>query len=185
MIGKYPVATEAALNSTIACFNSLTTAGNYKLTLTADSTLTASTTTINNSTAGVELHIDGDGHTVDGQDQSGARPFEVAANTDVTLSQITLTGGNVSFGGGLRNAGFTTIQNSTIANNNGNLNLIGGGIYNNGTMAINSSTISGNQADYGGGIANESNMTVTNSTISGNQARIWGGHQQLRHADSQ
>ena len=98
-----------------------------------------------------------------------------------SLSQITLTGGNVSFGGGLRNAGFTTIQNSTISATDAN--IIGGGIYNNGTMAINSSTISGNQADYGGGIANESNMTVTNSTISGNQAQIWG-HQQLRHADS-
>ena len=60
------VVDEAALNSTITCFNNLTTAGHYTLTLTANITLTASTTSINNSTAGVELHIAGSGHTVDG-----------------------------------------------------------------------------------------------------------------------
>ncbi|MFN2199925.1 MAG: LamG-like jellyroll fold domain-containing protein, partial [Caldilineaceae bacterium] len=173
------VATETELNEAITCFNNLTVAGTYTINLTADIFLTASTTAISNTVPGVELTIEGDGHTVDGQDQLGVRPFEVAANSTVTLNQITIRGGNIDDrnvddrGGGLINAGTTTVRNSTIT---GNHAYIGGGIENSGTMTIADSAFHGNSAaGVGAGIANLGTMTVINSTFSDNLAQIGGG----------
>ncbi|MEM7128642.1 MAG: tandem-95 repeat protein [Chloroflexota bacterium] len=61
------------------------------------------------------------------------------------------------------------IQRSTIANNTG---IVGGGIYNAFFMVLTDSTVSGNT---GGGIFNESEATVTNSTISQNTHTVGGG----------
>jgi hypothetical protein len=167
------VGDETALDNAITDFNNGGAGCDFTITLTADISLSASTPLIDNSGAGSQLLIDGSGHTVNGQGLSGVRPFDVAANSVVTLSQITLTGGSITYGGGLRNFGNTTIKNSTISANSGGTS--GGAIYNAGTLVVDSSTLSGNQAAYGGAVDNEQDMTLTNSTISGNHAQNTGG----------
>ncbi len=106
------------------------------------------------------------------------RVFVIGAYT-VSISGVTITGGNTWAswavgGGGILNTGTLTITNSTISNNviNGD-GTSGGGIGNNGTLTVTNSTISGNVATGwwgggGGGIVNGGALTVTNSTISNN-----------------
>jgi len=168
------VSNAVELNAAIACFNAATTPGEYVITLANDIPLTLSTTTINNATAGVTLRIDGASFTVDGQDSSGERPFEIRPDTIVAMQVITITGGNVNnLGGGIYNAGTLTLTNSTISGNEAT-DGYGGGIFNNssGAVTINNSTVSGNRAGSlngdGGGIYNEGALTINNSTVSGN-----------------
>lgn len=123
-----------------------------------------------------------------------SRVFSIAAGFNVSLSGMTITGGNGagtvasgSGGGIFNNAGTLTLANSTIS---GNTATFGGGIRNftGGTLIVINTTISGNTAnDNGlgtcGGIDSSGNLTVTNSTISGNRAPngnnngggIWSG----------
>ncbi len=102
--GTTTVGTETELNTAITAFNAVATSPCvFTIQLTADISLTASTTTINNATSGVSLVIEGDGFAVDGQDTAGVRPFQIAANTTVTMNRLTVTGGNVvgvNVGGG-------------------------------------------------------------------------------------
>jgi hypothetical protein len=105
---------------------------------------------------------------------------------DVTLSGLTITGGNAdTFGeGGLgdRGAGIlfydTGTLNVTGCTISGNANPIagGGGIYNMGTLNVTNSTISDNTAhDEGAGVSNLGTANITNSTISGNTVAGQGG----------
>lgn len=105
------------LNDAIACYNAATTPGESLITLADDILLTASTTVINNTTPGVSLRIDGATPSVDGQEISGVRPFEIATNTLVTMQTITITRGNVFFGGGIFNGGTLTVTHSTLSHN--------------------------------------------------------------------
>jgi len=88
------------------------------------------------------------------------------------------------FGGGISNAGFLQIFQTTISDNTlpistlGGQTASGGGIFNfnEGRIQIDQSTISGNEAARGGGIRNAGGgLSITNSTISGNQATARGG----------
>jgi CSLREA domain-containing protein len=88
------------------------------------------------------------------------------------------------FGGGISNAGFLQIFQTTISDNTlpirilGGQTASGGGIFNfgRGVIQIDQSTISGNEAARGGGIRNAGGrLDITNSTISGNQATARGG----------
>ncbi|MCH2210576.1 MAG: Ig-like domain-containing protein, partial [Fuerstiella sp.] len=96
-----------------------------------------------------------------------------SSQSDVSISGLKLTGGDVSDEGG---AIFTrenlSVTNSTIS---GNSAYRGGGIDNNGTLSVSNSTISGNTAaggyySSGGGIDNNGTLSISNSTISGNTA---------------
>ena len=64
----------------------------------------------------------------------------------VSISGVTIRGGNTIFGGG------------------------GGAILNTGTLTLNSSIVSGNSSNGGGGIYNLVTMTITLSTIRNNAA---------------
>ena len=85
---------------------------------------------------------------------------------------MTVTGGSLETGGGggIRNSGTLTVENSTISGNtltNGD----GGGIRNSGTLTVSDSTISGNTLTNGdgGGIMNSgTSTTIKSSTIFGN-----------------
>lgn len=176
------VATESELNVAIADFNSQSSACSYTITLTSDINLTASTTEINNATANVDLLIDGAGFTVDGQDTSGVRPFEIAANTVVELQNLTITGSNLSpgaHGGGIRNNAGTLTLTAVNLTNNYNPYIFGSGLYNaGGTVTFqNNSVISNNNAEFGGGIYNANGGTVNiyNSAITGNTSLSGGG----------
>jgi hypothetical protein len=176
---NWSVSTEAELDRAITCFNTKTLAATHVITLTRDIDLTASTPAINNITA--TLVITGDGYWVDGNDIAGVRPFEIAANTTVTMNNLTVTGGNASGsggseGGGIENYGTLNLSDATISGNTAGLH--GGGLSNRGSMTIDRSTISGNSAaSEGGGVINHSGNTLTirNSTLSGNSAASGGG----------
>jgi hypothetical protein len=137
------------------------------------------------------LTIDAAGNdpTPDENNGDGSRIFNVndgnyATTIDVSISGLTLTGGDVSnWGGAILSFENTTVALSTISGNSAGID--GGGIGRFGTaiptfggLTVVSSTISGNSAGgSGGGIfsSNVANTTVTGSTISGNSAHVNGG----------
>ena len=86
-----------------------------------------------------------------------SRVFSIASGFIVTISNLTITGGEVSCSDGT------------------NPQCWGGGIENNGTLVLINTTISGNNAILGGGILNVGNLNIFNSTISHNSARDGGG----------
>ncbi len=156
--GVTSVGTEAELKAAIAAYNAVNPGPCvFTIQLTADINLTASTTTINNNTSGVSLVIEGNGRTVNGQGTAGVRPFTKNFG-QVTINQITITGGNRNSGGDA-GGGITATQL--------------------GSLTVTNSTITGNAAVFGGGIANCNGpsciLTVQNSTISGNSAGTAGG----------
>jgi hypothetical protein len=184
---------EASLNSAIACYNQQTTAGTYTINVTQDIDLTASTTIIDNASAGVELAVEGGSRTVDAQGVLDAWAFFVQADTKVTIREITVTGGNTT---GPSNSGAVisvlkgtlTLIDSTLTGNQGSF---GGALSNaTGTVTIENSTLSNNNASGGflplggaifnagsdvGGTTTVGTVNVINSTISGNQTSGRGG----------
>ena len=107
------------------------------------------------------------------------RIFHVAATGTLVLDGLTVMKGATATeqvpenpehdGGGIKNLGKLTIQNSTISGNMAGDD--GGGIFNAGTAIIISSIISNNIAHAAyGGIWNLGTMTIINSTISSNQS---------------
>jgi hypothetical protein len=115
-----------------------------------------------------------------------SRVFEVGVGAEAALSNLTITGANVSTfsGGGILNQGRLALVTSTVA---GNAARFGGGIFNdNGaTLTLSRCTVSGNTAtEAGGGIYNRAKsdfffptagLGLRNSTVSGNTAGTDGG----------
>ena len=108
-----------------------------------------------------------------------SRVFLINSGVTVTISGLTISGGNVTtgnLGGGIYNTGAVlNVNNSTISGNSAGF---GGGIYTVGALNINNSTISGNTAStgLGGGIyVSAGATTIINSTISGNNSTSSGG----------
>jgi hypothetical protein len=149
------------------------------------------------------IAIQGNEATIERTDLSPAfRIFHVAAWGSLTLNELTVSNGYAAgsgpddtkrYGGGIYNAGATTLTHSTVS---GNLAYKdGGGIYNAGTVTLTHSTVTGNIADWGwgGGIYNMGTLTLTHSTISGNTSSrqngggIWnadGASAQLIHSSA-
>jgi hypothetical protein len=117
-----------------------------------------------------------------------SRVFEVASGVSVSLSGMTITGGEADNGGGIYNAGMLTIGTSSISGNSAVWS--GGGIDNSGTVTIAASTVSDNSAGgyylgdpddpsvipsssggTGGGIANLGTLTIDACTLSGNSVK--------------
>jgi predicted outer membrane repeat protein len=115
--------------------------------------------------------------TVNRQAGGNYRIFEVPAGVIVSITGLTISGGNVATpdpsGGGILNSGTLTLTESVVKNNSA---VFGGGILNGGTLTVVASTISGNTATGGptGGaieaIGGSSATTVRNSTVTGNAA---------------
>ncbi len=114
-----------------------------------------------------------------------SRVFYIDANDTVSISNMTIKGGDISangnvdagYGGGiLVQSGTLNLSSSTVS---GSKAWFGGGIslYNGTTSTINSSTISGNTATSSdaGGIGNFGSLTINSSTISGNSAPLGDG----------
>jgi hypothetical protein len=120
------------------------------------------------------------GITIDANDMS--RVFCIkGSETDVSLVNLTVTGGNARSGGGIYNSsGALTLTSTTV---NGNTADEGGGIYNSGTLTLeDNTTVSGNTATggissgRGGGIYNHYGaLALTSTTVNGNTARYGGG----------
>jgi len=101
-------------------------------------------------------------------------------NMTVSLIGLTIENGEANQGGGVDNAGGSTviITDSTISGNAVSTGSEGGGIFNNGTATISDSTITGNSAPgggQGGGIYDNGTESITDSTISDNSAPDGGG----------
>lgn len=121
--------------------------------------------------------------TPDTRNGDGSRVFNIdnsfVGKVNVMLSGITVTGGDVTGGGGgIRNLENLTITDAAIRDNattsDGSFTAHGGGIYSrDGTLTIARSSITGNSsAIHGGGIYNLlGQMTVSQSTISNNRNR--------------
>lgn len=118
--------------------------------------------------------------TIEGAGATIARPaqapefrlFEVAAKGDLTLNEVTISGGRVTnygSGGGILNLGSLTLNNSTVT---GSSAYTGGGIR--GDVTLVGGTISENTAEYGGG-GIYGNASLTDSTVSGNTVAGYGG----------
>lgn len=103
------------------------------------------------------------------------RLVTVTNSGNLTLRNVTLSGGFEYFGGAAFNAGSLTITASTIS---GGHAAAGGGVFNapTGELTITGSAVSKNTAGYGGGLFNYLGSTlVENSTISGNRGVQGGG----------
>jgi CSLREA domain-containing protein len=121
--------------------------------------------------------------------------FTVSSGAAAAISNLTITNGNASNGGGINNSGTLTVsgctlignaaanQGGAIANASGPLTVnystffanntpgSGGAIANAGTLSVSNSTFSNNIAgNQGGAIANQSTASVTNSILTGNSA---------------
>lgn len=126
------------------------------------------------------------GLTISGNDAS--RVFQVDPNASASISGLTISGGLSDNGGGLYNAGTTSLTDCTVSGNTVILPFgtsQGGGIYNSGVLSMSNSTIANNTAGvsspyefnvgFGGGIMNRGQVTVTSSTIAGNSTDAGAG----------
>ena len=109
----------------------------------------------------------------------GTRVFNVnvGINGAVNISNLEITGGSVSTGGGgvLNQSGTLTLSGVAIDHNRA-LRSSGGGVENEGALTVVDSTISNNDALIGGGIANAGgNVQLIYDTIADNTAENIGG----------
>ncbi|MEM7119203.1 MAG: choice-of-anchor Q domain-containing protein [Chloroflexota bacterium] len=144
------VATAAALNSWIDCFNAAGS-GSHTINLSQDITLTANTTAINNS-GDATLLINGNGYVVDGA--GSYRPFAIQAG-DVSISNITLQNGYsaaIDCGGSSGCAGALFVGSDAI-------------------VTLSKATLQNNVSSYGAAVAiYEGQLTIEQSTLVGNSA---------------
>ena len=108
-----------------------------------------------------------------------------AAGGDLTLNQLTITGGrtqNDSEGGGgidFKGNGTLTLNKSAVSGNSTKgASADGGGIHTRyGSLTLNESTVSGNHSgDDGGGLYSFRNaVNLSSSTVSGNHSADYGG----------
>src|SRR5262245_3361765 len=124
-----------------------------------------------------DLTINGPGAdrlTVSGNHVS--RVFKVEAGETVSISGLTIAGGNAGAGngGGIDNFGALTVSDSMFS---GNSAANGGGIDNEdgATATVTGSTLTGNSPHVGGGIDVDGTVTVRGSTFTGNHAALGGG----------
>jgi len=121
-----------------------------------------------------EITIIGNGATIQRSTAPATPLFSILCSfsANLTLKDVTVSGGSGENAGGLYNdTGTTTIIGSTFSGNQG---ISGGGILNlRGTLIIQNSTISGNTSGDGfggGGILSIGPTAVINSTIAENRA---------------
>jgi len=152
--------------------------GDDVIELAADVTLTARNSYYNYSYNGLPLvtttiTIDGNGHTI--ARGSGAPRFRLIAVTptgDLTLNEVTLSGGYSTDDGGAiyLKDGVLSLNNSAIHDNSAYYGGFGGGLAaSGGTVSIADSTLANNSAlQGGGGLFATGTVAITNSTISDN-----------------
>jgi uncharacterized repeat protein (TIGR03803 family) len=119
------------------------------------------------------ITIDGAGTSAVIVDGAGAGSvFTIAEGVTATITDLTITGGNGGFGGGIRNNGGTiAVEDCAIS---GDTASFGGGVTNyHGTMNLDGCTITGDFAKVeGGGIQNIGMMTLDGCTITDNSTPV-------------
>ncbi|HTM08012.1 MAG TPA: right-handed parallel beta-helix repeat-containing protein [Verrucomicrobiae bacterium] len=120
-----------------------------------------------------QITISGNGGKITAK--SGFRLFAVESGGDLTLDNVTLSGGSEYRGGAIFNYGTLTLTDTTVTKGRAGL---GGGIFNGpaADLTIDNSVVSSNYANYGGGLYNYSaTVAVSYSTIKNNRAFVDGG----------
>ena len=108
-----------------------------------------------------------------------SRIFLIETGVTAELSDMTITGGAATDGGGIYNKGTLTITNSALTHNTASND--GGAIDNLGSLTVDDSQFSNNWASYGGAIVSWSlliaspSLTISNSSFDGNYADGEGG----------
>jgi CSLREA domain-containing protein len=97
------------------------------------------------------------------------RVIDIRPGAVATLSGLTIQKGSAPDGGGLRDDGTVTLNNSTVTANTATRS--GGGIVSDGNLAVLNSTIFGNGAAYGGGISTSASMSVLSVSCGSNGCR--------------
>ncbi|AWX31779.1 Ig-like domain-containing protein [Methanosphaera sp. BMS] len=150
-------------------------------TATEDTTITlqdgtyTNTATIQLTNTNIVLTIDGNGQTIDGNQQQA---FYINQGASLILKNISITNAKNedSNGGAIYNLGLLNITDSNL--NNNYAYMYGGAIYNKGILTIKNSTVSNNNARYGGAaVYNERPgiLTITDSIINNNTAENGAG----------
>jgi CSLREA domain-containing protein len=105
--------------------------------------------------------------------------FTVNSGATVLLYGLTVSNGRSSTsGGGIKNSGSLTVDESVVSNNlseAASLSGGGGGIYNIGSLLLVDSTVSGNSVVDGGGVYSDGTLEIVESTVYGNTAAYHGG----------
>jgi Big-like domain-containing protein len=103
------------------------------------------------------------------QPSGSARVLLINGPANVTLSDLTITGGTTSAdGGGIDNLATLTVSRTTVRGNAAPGGY-GGGIANGASLTLTHSTVSGNTASAGSGaVDNLSTLVVRDSTLFGN-----------------
>ena len=160
-----------SVDSLAAAINAANQTGSGTITLTGDITLAGELPSITGN-----LAIDGDGHSISGNDEH--RIFDIDGG-QLTLKQITLTRGRAETGGAISlmggSARLQLDSSSLIANSaseHGGALFVAGG-----SVSITRSSFVKNHASIGGGAVylRGANLQATNSTFSENTAGAGGG----------
>jgi hypothetical protein len=152
-------------------------AGVYNLTIVASGTDDDATGDLNLTapSPGQQISILGAGAgrtIIDGNQRTGV--FNISAGRIAYVGGVTIrNGASNNDGGGIRNSGDLTLNDSAISSNASN--FFGGGIYNFGTLHVARSLFSANFALSGGGIFNTGTLYAVNVTLSGNVVTVDGG----------
>lgn len=105
------------------------------------------------------------------------RVFEVHSGAELSINNVSLSGGSALIGGGIYNSGELLLDNVLVDTNTAA--AVGGGIYNESNARIIDSTISHNTSTggVGGGLYNnaDATMTMSGSSVLGNTAQQEGG----------
>ncbi|MBN1263936.1 MAG: hypothetical protein JXA25_00480 [Anaerolineales bacterium] len=123
--------------------------------------------------------INGQGATIQRSQTSGTpefRIFLINSSGSLTLSNLSIAGGNVQadygLGGAVLNYGELAINGSTIF---GNTAWQGGAIHNEGTLTVSDALLNSNESEIsGGGIHNEGELTIENTLFEQNQSHAGG-----------
>ncbi len=190
---------EAALRQAFTCVN-VAGPGNYTITLSADISFTQPLLPLHNPIVGAVL-IEGKGHTLDAR--GNGRVLTLTTIPNLTLRNVTLTGGKVSAGDASPNGGGIafdcdrdircnwTLINTTVRDNQAEA---GGGIDyycsagGGGALLIQDSVLRHNQAtSVGGGLvywtdedSQACSVTLNRTVVAENQAQDGGGLRILR-----
>lgn len=126
------------------------------------------------------VDIVGAGQTLTAIDGAGNHRILYFSNATVSISDVTLSNGSASAGGGIFSKSSTVaINNATLSGNNGDSAIgYGGGMYaRSSTVTITNSTVADNTTGYyGGGVYSALGaITIANSTFSGNRSTNYDG----------
>jgi CSLREA domain-containing protein len=167
-------ATECTLREAIIAANATAEADTIRFSLSGVITLGSSLPAI--VSAGGMLTIDGTGRDIDVSGAGAYRPFHVGTLGHLTLKSLDVKNGYSWDGGGVLNAGYLTIQDSTLMGNVAENN--GGAIYSTGVLTLTNTILSFNTAKLanGGGVYIEDGaVNVYGGTFQNNRASYSGG----------